>query len=51
LQAHLIAKGILTEKQAEAIMEEARHQVDEAVAFAEASPEPSVATILEGVYA
>jgi pyruvate dehydrogenase E1 component alpha subunit len=47
----LIEEGVLTEEGAERIEREAYATIDEAVAFAEASPEPDVATIEEGVYA
>jgi len=49
--AHLIKEGILTEDEAQVIAEEAETLIKEALAFAESSPEPSVETILEGVYA
>ena len=49
--AHLIKEGILSEDEAQAIAEEAQELIETALAFAESSPEPSVETILEGVYA
>jgi pyruvate dehydrogenase E1 component alpha subunit len=50
-QARLINEGVIDETEASRMAEEARRLIEEAVAFAEASPEPSVETILEGVYA
>jgi TPP-dependent pyruvate/acetoin dehydrogenase alpha subunit len=49
--ARLIDVGMLTEATAEATRERAYAAVEAAVDFAEASPEPDPATILEGVYA
>lgn len=50
-EAHLIEQGVLTAEQAEKIAKEARALIEEAVAFAESSPEPRVEEISEGVYA
>lgn len=50
-RARLIDEGVIDEAEANRMAEEARRLIEEAVAFAEASPEPSVETILEGVYA
>jgi pyruvate dehydrogenase E1 component alpha subunit len=47
----LIGEGVITEKEAEKIEQEANQVIMEAVEYAQASPEPSVDTILEGVYA
>jgi pyruvate dehydrogenase E1 component alpha subunit len=47
----LIARGELTEAEANEIERLARADIDAAVAFAEASPEPDTSTIEEGVYA
>jgi pyruvate dehydrogenase E1 component alpha subunit len=47
----LIARGELTETEANEIERLARADIDAAVAFAEASPEPDTSTIEEGVYA
>lgn len=41
----------LTDAQLDAERESAAQRIDEAIAFAEASPEPSVDNILDGVYA
>jgi pyruvate dehydrogenase E1 component alpha subunit len=49
--AYLIQEGIITEEESQAIHKEAQQLVEEALAFAEASPEPRVEEILEGVYA
>jgi pyruvate dehydrogenase E1 component alpha subunit len=48
---HLIARGELTETEASDIERLARADIDAAVAFAEASPEPDTSEIEEGVYA
>lgn len=50
-RALLIEEGTLTEEQAGQVEADARAAIDAAVAFAEASPEPDVSTIEEGVYA
>lgn len=50
-RAQLIEEGILTEEEADHIEQEAYAAVDAAVAFADASPEPALETIEEGVYA
>ncbi|MFQ6001795.1 MAG: thiamine pyrophosphate-dependent dehydrogenase E1 component subunit alpha [Anaerolineae bacterium] len=50
-RARLIDERAIDEAEASRMAEEARRLIEEAVAFAEASPEPSVETILEGVYA
>jgi len=47
----LIADGELGEEEADQIEREAYAAIDAAVAFAEASPEPALETIEEGVYA
>ncbi len=47
----LIAQDELTEAEADEIERRARADIDTAVAFAEASPEPDLSTIEEGVYA
>jgi pyruvate dehydrogenase E1 component alpha subunit len=47
----LIEEGVLTEEQADRIEREARAAIDASVEFAEASPEPALETIEEGVYA
>lgn len=48
---YLIDKGVLTEEKAEQLREEAFQEIEDAVKFAENSPEPSVDTLLEDVYA
>jgi pyruvate dehydrogenase E1 component alpha subunit len=50
-RARLIEEGVLTEDAAEQVQQEACAAIDAAVAFAEASPEPALETIEEGVYA
>jgi TPP-dependent pyruvate/acetoin dehydrogenase alpha subunit len=47
----LIAEGLLTKDEIEAIEKTAYGAIESARQFAESSPEPSVETILEGVYA
>jgi len=50
-RARLIEEGVLTEEKADLIEQEAYAAIDAAVEFAEASPEPTIETIEEGVYA
>jgi pyruvate dehydrogenase E1 component alpha subunit len=50
-RTQLIEEGVLTEEEAERIKEEAYATIDAAVEFAEASPEPALETIEEGVWA
>jgi len=50
-RAKLIAEGVINEDEAEGIEREAERTIEEALEFAEASPEPSVEEIMEGVYA
>jgi len=47
----LTADGLLTADAAEALDQEARAAIEDALRFAEASPEPDPATLLDGVYA
>jgi len=47
----LVAGGVISSEEATLIEEAARSIIAEAVEFAQASPEPAVDTILEGVYA
>jgi len=47
----LMAEGVIREEEAGQIEEDARQSIAEAVEYAQASPEPAVDTILEGVYA
>ncbi|MGB9880978.1 MAG: pyruvate dehydrogenase (acetyl-transferring) E1 component subunit alpha [Anaerolineae bacterium] len=51
LEGYLLQQGLLTEEQRQTIAKEAQKRIEEAVAFAEASPEPRVEEIMEGVYA
>ncbi len=48
---YLVREGVLTEEQAQTLEQEAAKLVEEAVDFAESSPEPKVEEIAEGVYA
>jgi len=50
-EAQLMAEGALTPARAEEVAAQARAAVEEALRFAEASPEPDPATLLEDVYA
>jgi TPP-dependent pyruvate/acetoin dehydrogenase alpha subunit len=50
-RAQLIADGTLTEGEADQVEKDAYAAIDAAVVYAEASPEPDVATIEDGVYA
>jgi pyruvate dehydrogenase E1 component alpha subunit len=50
-RAALIDEGVLTEEQADRIEREAQAAIDAGVKFSEASPEPALETIEEGVYA
>ena len=50
-RARLVEEKALIEKDADQIEQEAYAAIDAAVAFAEASPEPALETIEEGVYA
>jgi len=50
-RVRLIEEGVLTEEEAEQVQQEACAAIDAAVTFAEASPEPALETIEEGVYA
>lgn len=47
----LVEAGILTEESARQLQQEAALEIDEAVKFAEESPEPSLDRLLEDVYA
>lgn len=47
----LIKDGVITEAEADEIDKSAEKAIEDAYAFAESSPEPSVDTIMEGVYA
>ncbi len=47
----LVSEGVISEGEAKQIEEEASQTIAEALEYAMASPEPSVDTILEGVYA
>ncbi len=50
-QNQLIKEGLLTEEEAASIEADAQAAIESAVEYADASPEPDVATIYEGVYA
>ncbi|HEC22818.1 MAG TPA: thiamine pyrophosphate-dependent dehydrogenase E1 component subunit alpha [Chloroflexi bacterium] len=47
----LIEAGIITQEDVQAIHDEAYQRIEDAVEFAENSPEPDVSTIMDGVYA
>ena len=48
---YMLEEGILTEEEIDRIKEEAYAAIDSAVEFSEASPDPDLETIEEGVYA
>jgi pyruvate dehydrogenase E1 component alpha subunit len=50
LEARLLAEGWAEREEIERLRAQVRREVDEAVAWAEASPFPDPATLLEGVY-
>ncbi|MDX9865857.1 MAG: thiamine pyrophosphate-dependent dehydrogenase E1 component subunit alpha [Anaerolineaceae bacterium] len=50
-QEQLIKEGALTQKEVDNIEANAQAAIDEAVKYADESPEPDVSTIYEGVYA
>ncbi len=50
-QEMLRAEGVLTADHAARIEQDAREAIEDALRFAEASPEPDPATVLDGVYA
>jgi len=50
-RAHLIETGVLSEEQADRMKEEAYAIIDAALQFSEASPDPALETLEEGVYA
>jgi TPP-dependent pyruvate/acetoin dehydrogenase alpha subunit len=47
----LVQDGFLTDKEIEVIRTSAHQSIEDALVFAEACPEPEVATVMEGVYA
>ena len=47
----LLERNVATEEELEAVRQQAERDIAEAVAFAEASPEPDVSTLTEDVYA
>jgi TPP-dependent pyruvate/acetoin dehydrogenase alpha subunit len=49
-EKRLIERGILSEEACRAIEAEVRAEVEEAVAFAEASPEPALDAIFEDIF-
>lgn len=48
---HLLAEGILREEESQELEQAAKEAIEEAVRFAEESPEPPLEDILQGVYA
>jgi TPP-dependent pyruvate/acetoin dehydrogenase alpha subunit len=50
LESHMLANGWTTEAELEERRVQVRREVDEAVAWAESSPYPDPATLLDGVY-
>lgn len=47
----LIQEGLITEEKAKQLQQEAKQEIEESVIFAENSPEPSLDSLLEDVYA
>lgn len=47
----LIAEGILTEEEAKKLQQAAKQEIEDAVVFAQNSPEPTLDSLLEDVYA
>jgi len=50
-ESFLLDQGLFTEEELQEIERQAQESIEEAVAFAESSPEPKVEEITEGVYA
>jgi 2-oxoisovalerate dehydrogenase E1 component alpha subunit len=50
MQAHVLAEGILTKEEDEALWREVRAEVDEAIAYAEQAPYPKVEDLHRHVY-
>ncbi|MDR4949524.1 thiamine pyrophosphate-dependent dehydrogenase E1 component subunit alpha [Neobacillus cucumis] len=48
---YLMAEGIFTEEEAKKLQNEALQEIEDAVRFAENSPEPSIDSLLEDIYA
>ncbi len=51
LRARLVADGVITDEDAAAMEASSRAAIDDAVRFAEESPDPDPAALLDGVYA
>ncbi|MRH41523.1 pyruvate dehydrogenase [Aquibacillus halophilus] len=51
LRKLLIDEGILTEEKADQLKQEAKKEVEDSVEFAKKSPEPSIDTLMEDIYA
>lgn len=47
----LISEGLITEEKARQLQEEAKNEIEDAVTFAENSPEPSIDKLLQDVFA
>jgi len=50
-EARLLEAGFITEEEAKAIRDAGYQRIEEAVAFADNSPDPDVATLMDGIYA
>jgi pyruvate dehydrogenase E1 component alpha subunit len=50
LRAVLVQRAITSDEGAERIVEEVRHEIEDAIAYAEASPMPDVSDLLKDVY-
>ncbi|WP_204668104.1 thiamine pyrophosphate-dependent dehydrogenase E1 component subunit alpha [Gracilibacillus alcaliphilus] len=51
LKEQLIAEGILTEAKARQLRDEAKREIEDSVEYAKNSPEPSLDTLMEDIYA
>ena len=50
LRAALVQRAIVSNESAERIVEEVRHEIEDAIAYAEASPMPEASDLLKDVY-
>jgi len=49
LKAHMVQEGLLDDARVKALADRVEAAVEEAVAFAEASPQPAISTLLDGI--
>ena len=45
----VISEGLLTQSEVDELRNSVRQEIEEAVAFAESSPEPDISTVTQGV--